>query len=296
MSDIPVWNCEFFALKDEPTLGALTVGAKFGWKCHGDIAVQWEPSPPRLAYAKPEDAYTLTILKVIRQDPNDAQYEVTAYKAGDHKPEYIRVLQNQGSPTEKGFEATAPKWDIKSVLDPKQPPQAFGPFGPWQLSLPIWFIVAIVLVLTAVILMIVRRTRKYSQRRRMLEELKLHKTALLPLHQFYRDARYIRRRLNGVKDPSELKAITSDLDREFRLYVLRQFQIPALDWSNRAILEDLRKHHRKTYRAAGDSLKKTLRELEKLKARPEMDLKDIEQLHSMSLAAAEKLNDRGGHA
>jgi hypothetical protein len=66
MSDVPVWNCDFAPLKEggASDLSALTVGAKFAMKCHGDIAVAWEQSPPHLAYAKPEDNYTLAILKV----------------------------------------------------------------------------------------------------------------------------------------------------------------------------------------------------------------------------------------
>src|SRR4051812_36370244 len=95
MSDVPVWSCEFAALTGEGAgeLSALTVGAKFAMKCHGDIAVAWDETAPHLAFAKPEDSYSLAILKVTQQGANDAQYIVTAYKAGEHNPEYVRVLQ-----------------------------------------------------------------------------------------------------------------------------------------------------------------------------------------------------------
>ena len=295
---VPVWSCEFAPLTGEGSadLASLTVGAKFAMKCHGDIAVAWDETQPHLVFAKPEESYTLAILKTTQQGPNDAQYIVTAYKAGQHAPEYVRVLQGAAG-SEKGFESVKPKWAVQSVLDPKQqPPQAFGPFGPWSLGLPMWFIASILIFLALLIFLVVRQLRRMSQRRKMLEELKLHKTAMAPLHQFYRDARLLRRRLHTVKEESELPQIAKDLDRDFRLYILRQFQIPTLAWSNRAILEDLRRRHRKTYRGASESLKKTLRELDKLKMRPQFHSKDVEQLYRMSLDTAEKLENAGGRS
>ncbi len=292
MSDVPVWNCEFFPLKGDGTaaLDSLTVGARFGWKCHGDIAVAWDGQKPvGLAFKDKEQDYTLAILKTVRQDPNDVQYEVTAYKPGDHKPEFIRVLQGQGTAAEIGFEAVKPAWTVKSVLNPNQPPQPYGALGPWSLAIPLWFMVTVALVLAAIAYMIFRVVRKSTQRRRMLEELARHRTALLPLHQFFRDARNLRRRLQRAKEIEELKKISDDLDREFRLYILRQFQIPALDWTNQDILRDLRRRHRKTHRAASEPLKRTLRELMKLKARGSVDAKDLEQMYTMSLETAEKL-------
>lgn len=295
MSDIPVWSCEFFPLKDGTALEDLTVGSRFGWKCHGDIPVSWDETKAQLAMPKEDGAYTLAILQTLRQDPNDVQYEVTAYKAGEHKPEYLRVLQGKGTANEKGFEVAQPKWAVKSVLDPKNPQQQpYGPFGPWNLGIPFWFVLTAALLLVTLIFLIVRKTRKMNQRRRMLDDLKLHKTALSPIYQFYRDARQLRRRMHTVKETTDLKKISEDLDREFRLFVLRQFQVPALEWSNRAILDDIRRRHRKTYRASADPLKKTLRELQKLKAQEKVSAEDLEQMHRMSLDTAEKLVEPGG--
>ena len=296
MSELPVWNCEFQPLAgpEGGPLNALTVGTKFTWKCHGDLAVNWGPEPALLVFAKPEDQYTLAILQVVRQEPNDVQYVVTAYKAGEHIPDYVHVMQGLGQKDERGFEALKPKWQIKSVLDPKKPAQPVPPLGPFHLSLPLWFIIAFWAVLVLLVFECVRRVRKHLQRRRMLVDLERHKTALPPLHQFYRDARQIRRRIIAAKEPHELKTLSEDLNRDFRLLVLRQFQIPTLDWSDGAILRDLRKHHRAIYREAGGPLRKTLRELLQLKGRENIAVKDLEQLHRMSLDTAERLQATGG--
>src|SRR4051812_41678252 len=100
---------------------ALTVGAKFLMKCHGDIAVNWDQAPPpAVTFPAKEQMYSLHILQVLQQDPNDTQYVVTAYKAGDFQLEYLRVLQSSAG-GEKGFEVSLPKWTVKSVLDPQKP-------------------------------------------------------------------------------------------------------------------------------------------------------------------------------
>lgn len=296
MSEVPIWNCEF---KPSPDPGAaaldqLTVGHLFQWQCHGDIAVDWPKAPPRLVFPQPEGEYSLSVQKINRLDANDVLLTVTSYKPGAHAPEYVRFLVGQGTDA-KGFEVVKPQWTVKSVLDPQQPPQPVPPFGPWSLSLPLWLLSVCVIVILLVLWLTVRRIRKSIQRKRMLETLQKHKTALPPLHQFYKDARQIRRRLNQLKDPNELKTITSDLNQEFRMFVLRQFQIPALEWSDRAILEEMRRRHLRIYKTAKEPLRRTLRELRMLAQRSEIDLKDIEQMHRMSLDTAETLQVPDGH-
>jgi hypothetical protein len=65
--------------------------------------------------------------------------------------------------------------------------------------------------------------------------------------------------------------------------------VPALEWSDRAITEDLRKRHRRVYVESGEKLRATLRELRRLCARDRVELADVEQLHRMSVEAAEIL-------
>lgn len=282
---LPVWICDFKEIPGGEAMNSLTVGSKFALNCHGDIPVEWKASEPlTLSYKTPEQQYSLNVLKVEKLEPQDAQFIVTSYKAGKHQPEYIR-FQRGGS----GFEMAKPSWEVKSVLKPNEKPQPFGPFGPFDVALPLWILIAAILVSGLLIFAVVQRSRKGLQRRRMLEDLKRHRTAMSPLHQFYRDARTLRKRLDNVKVAEELKTITEDLNRDFRLYVLRQFEIPTLDWADAAILKDLRRRHRKIWLTTADPLRKTLRELLRLKGQPSVLLKDVEQLHRMSVDTAERL-------
>ncbi len=287
MNEVPVWSCEFKELPEQSKLDSLTVGAKFSLQCQGEIAVAWQDGLVRPIFPQKEQLYTLTVLETVRLDPNRADFVVTGYKPGQHEPEYVRFMQG-----DKGFEVLKPKWAIESVIkqEEQQPQQPYPPFGPWELSLPLWFFLTLGVLGLALGLVLLRFLRRRTQRQRMLDNLKLHRTALSPLHQFYRDARLIRRKLHSAKAVEELKKISDDLDREFRLYVLRQFEIPTLDWTDSEILHDLRKRHRRVYRQASEPLQRILRELFRIKARDQLLLADVEQLHRMSLEAVERLD------
>ncbi len=294
MSALPIWKCEFQpdTTPEATPLDNLTVGAPFLLNCRGDIEVTWiKDFPLGVRFAKPEEAYSLQILKTEHLGPQEARFQVTAYKAGPHKPEYMRVVQMQGPGAgELGFEVAKPEWTVKSVLKPNQPNQPYPPFGPWGISLPMWLWLVVVFAVAAVAYAAIRKVRKMNQRSKMLADLARHKTPLSPLHQFYRDTRNLRRKLHGAKQVEELGELSRDLNREFRLYVLRQFQIPTLDWTDGQIVRDLRRRHKKVYRVAGDHVRKTLRELTRLQAQQPVLFKDVEQMQRMSLETVERID------
>ena len=296
MSEVPVWSCNFNEAKEPgaAALDSLTVGTKFILSCRGDLSVYWTTEPPKIKF-KEGDAgkpfeNSLVILEVLKQEALAADFLVTAYKPGDHKPEFLRVVQG-----DQGFEVLKPAWSVKSVIqpNPEKPPEPYPSFGPWGLSLPLWVTLLLVAVIGLFSAYVYRRVRKANQRRRMLEDLKLHQTVLQPIHQFYKDARKLRTKMHQVKPGDDLKPLALELEREFKLYILRQYQIPALEWSDREILRDLSYRHRQVYKKAGELLKKTLRELGRLHVQKNLGMQDLEQMHRMSLDTAESLDAAG---
>ncbi len=289
MSDaLPIWKCDFNAADGGHPLNNLTVGSIFKLKCHGDIPVDWDKSAVSVVFPnKKEGEFTLVVLKADKLESTDAELTVTGYKAGQFKPEYIRLAQ--GKNASGVIEIAKPAWEIRTVLKQGEQPQPYPPFGPWGVGLPLWFMLVIGLLVGLITLFTVRFVRRRMQRQRMLTNLATHKTALSPVNQFYKDARQLRKRLNNAKTGEEIKDVAIQLDREFRLFVLRQFLVPALDWSDRAIVDDIRKRHRKIFETSGDSLRKALRELTRIKARAAVSVADAEQLHQICLDAVEKM-------
>jgi len=288
MNEMPIWQCEFSG----QDLGKLTVGTIFDLNCSGDIPVEWKPGENlQITPAKKEEAYSLVVLESKSVSDRKVELRVTGYKPGPHQPEYFRVTQG-----DRGFEVSRPKWEFQSVRKPNEPDEPHPSYGPFALSLPAWIWLVGLALIIALGLVIWRQARRHLQRRRMLAELSRHRTALPPLHQFYRDLRQLRRRLHQSKASEELKGIGQDLDRDFRLYVLRSFEIPTLEWKDAAVVNDLRRRHRHVHRLAGEILRKTLRELGRQKERPMVLYKDLEQLLNMSLEAAERLDMAKEHA
>jgi len=280
---LPVWTCELSETDN------LTVGALFKMSCRGDIEVVWQDGLVHATFPEKEQSYTLYVLKNLKLEPRSAEFLVTAYKPGSHAPEYVRLVQ-----AENGFETLKPKWEVKSVLKPNEQVQPYPPFGPWNLSLPLWFWLVLAAVIISVAYVVTRTVRRYNQRQKMLTELQRHKTALSPVHQYYKDTRNLRRRLHNVKQVEELGALSQELNREFRLYVLRQFQIPTLDWTDREIVRDLKKRHRKVYYRVREPLRKTLRELGRMSSQKQILFKDVEQMQRMSLDTVERIEQARG--
>lgn len=280
---LPIWKCDFAQAEGAQALNNLTVGAKFKMNCHGDIPVEWNKDNVGVAFKdKNSEQYTLFVLSADNLAPNDAELTVTGYKAGQFKPEFVRIVQG-----DHGFEVIKPEWEIRSVLKQDQQPQPFPPFGPWQLGLPMWIVIVIAILVGLFTFFTIRFFRRRMQRQKMLKDLALHATAISPVNHFYKDARLIRKKLNQAPQDSDAKEITVQLDKEFRLFVLRQFQVPALDWSDRAIADDIRKRHRRDFEIYGDKLRKALRELTRVKARPNVSVTDSEQLLQICLDAVE---------
>src|SRR5690242_7299376 len=91
---LPIWSCEFQPLNSPggAPLDNLTVGSLFKMNCHGDIEVAWNSDSPIAAtFPKEDQAYSLYILKYPKLGTREAEFIVTAYKPGDHAPEYVQV-------------------------------------------------------------------------------------------------------------------------------------------------------------------------------------------------------------
>jgi hypothetical protein len=99
----------------------------------------------------------------------------------------------------------------------------------------------------------------------MLEELREHDAAISPLAQFHQSFRRLQRANKvffGVQDvPKEdvLQCVEQTYDM-LKLYLTRKFQVPAIEWSQRLVVKDIRRHHPRHYEQDGDELNKLYKE------------------------------------
>lgn len=282
---VPLWQCDFQPLPaagvsglPSTPLNALTVGAPFEMSCHGDIAVSWEKSSPQIQFAKDDDAYTLAILQVQQLDANSAQFIVTAYKPGDHHPDYLRVLTGKA-----GFESSHPEWKVQTIIKDKASAHPFPPVGPFTLSWPIWIwlvLAAIVAVVAGIVTWWIRRMRYKSRLQLALAE---HASSMTALAQFHKNLRRLRRQAERP-DKEDWKAEWLDqLALATRVYFLREFDVLTTEMSFERIRGYLKKHHREIYRHASPALEKLMAEMRRFQGQLGVHgTKDFEQLVRMA--------------
>lgn len=274
--NMTAWNCRAeYAFDDLPDLEKssendvmeegvpltkMTVGRKFLLRCQGEPAF-FERKNLKLVTA-PENQFSLHLLEIRRLDEKSGDFLMTSYRAGTHDFKGLKL--SDGSQT---VELAGPAVTVETVLRPQdgKPPQPFGAFGPVVLQWPwvVWAaLAALILVLLAGVFAQIWRKVK---RRRMLEGLKQFQTALQPFDQFNKEVRQLKRRLEFAEagQAADWSGPLGELEKSIRFYLLREFQLPAHEWSEQEILKDLKKRHRRVFQAAEDDLRMTFRELKK---------------------------------
>lgn len=258
----------------------ITVGRKFLLNCDGE----W----PDLVMEKlelrvdPADKYKLKLLQFQKNSPGQAQLAVTSYQAGEHVLKAVQLVDPEHSVLLGDLRFT-----VKSVINPQEPPtEPFGPMGPLKFGLPWWYYLIAVVLLAMLALGVGFRWRRRQQKRRLIEDMKLSDSALTPMAQLSQKLRQVLRSLSAEGAINSV----SELNRSYRIYLARRFQIPTLVWSDRLILRDFKKYHRKLYDVAGSSIIKTLRELARAEANPkDLKIQDVEQLLTLVRDGAERL-------
>ncbi|MDG0815828.1 hypothetical protein [Bdellovibrio svalbardensis] len=259
--DIP--NVE--GLKDNE----LTVGREAFMTCEGEFPKNLNPQKLHFVETA-EIKYLIKLLKANFESETKAVFVVTSYKAGD-----IRWPDLQMTDDSQTFSLGAIDYHVETVIpkpDPKQPQvpgqeqktEAYGPIGPADIGIPHLYWVILLAAIGLIISLIVFKVVRVIQRRNMIERLKEHDSALAPLTQFHTSMRKLQRMnpafFGGSASQEDIHSGMDELRHMLRLYITRKYQIPALEWSTRLIVKDIKKHHRKVYAECGNDLQALIKE------------------------------------
>lgn len=259
---------------------ALTVGKVFFLNCEGPWP-EMKPDTVELRLDK-ENLYKLKLLKFEYLSPTQAQLTVTSYKAGQHQLKAVQLVDADHSVVLGDL-----NFAVNSVINQQEPPkEPFGPFGPLNLYLPMWYPISVVMVLAAIALAILYRLRRRRQKRKLLDAMRLNEYAMDPFFQFYQTARRLQRGygfFSGAPlQPGEASKFVSELDVAYKIYLARRFQVPTLAWKERRILRDLKRNHREFYSEFRLEVRKSLAELSRAaKDHAKMSDKDCQQLFDL---------------
>ena len=290
---LPIWNCG--VVRDEdlkyPEKEGITVGEIFVLNCKGDPAAfekkEWVIELPE------KMERTLVLLGVKSYAPDQAELQVTSSRAG-------QVALDKAVLTDSVHrqELKVAKFAVETVVEPPKdgkPPEPFGPVPPQAISLPLWFWIIIGFVGAGVLGWIVVKIQRMMQKKRVTTELSKHATALTPYNQFNKDLRTLMRDYIFSKDEpwpkDRVKEFVSILNRYFRTFILREFTVPALEWSSKAVVKDIKSRQRKKLQKVTlEGLRLTLREFDKAIERIErVDSTDCQQLLDISRKTAQSI-------
>jgi hypothetical protein len=265
----------------------LTVGKVFFVRCDGD----WPAvEPAQVQLPIPEaDQHKLKLLGFEFTSKSQAQLTVTSYKPGSHQLKNLQLKVGDQNITLSDLQFT-----VKSVINPQEPPpEPYGPVGPFQLPLPLWYLLGFFLILLLAAGFSVYRWRVRAEKKRLLSEMRLQEMVQEPFFQFYSTVRKLQRSsFNGTDlTPEQSRQVVSELNEAFKIYVARHFQIPTLKWPERKVLSDLKRNHPEFYKEFRAPLKQALAELSRAQhSDKQMLLKDCEQLAHLLRAQVDRMD------
>ena len=275
---MPVLNCLIQTSED-----ALTVGQHFAVECTGDISqIRSETPELRLDEA---DKYKIHFFGLKKVADDKIELDLTSYRVGNHQIKAAQLIDGESSVVLSDLNLT-----VASVMDPQEPVnEPFGPMGPMNLYWPWWLWLILVFVILSVIGLISVRIRQRLQKKKMLEEIEQHDSALSPEDEFHIQVRKILRFHSILSfpeqkiNPSEAQAILQRLNHQWRLFVARKFLIPTSKWSDKLILKELKAEYPLCHKDLGTEIKDLFLEFERaLNPSKTISTKDILQIIEIS--------------
>ncbi len=280
----PKWECNMQTQPKDSK--GFTVGEIFQINCAGESLELVEPLKIVNAEAI---KYSVVYLKTLKKSENELQFLATSYASKPVSHPFLHVSDAKDS----GFISQAMEIRTQSVVDPQNPPQSpFGPIQPMAMNWPYWIFFAGLLFAAVLIGWAAVFIRRTVQRRNLERNIRKFQSPIGSYHQFSKDLRLLKRGVlfsqNANWDDTQTKQYLEKLNEVFRMYVLREYTVPALTWSIARIAQHIRKKNKNGYGHFKNAILKAFKELERAQSNIK-DLKpqDCEQLTQLCWLAAD---------
>lgn len=276
----------------------VTVGEIFTLECQSD-SISINPSQARILAEvevqaakegketkegqetkKVEDPYILKVLKTDINPQGKWILQVVSYKVGPYNEFPFQLTDGINVMPIKGV-----SFQVESVIDPQNPPQGpLGPYGPFLTEFP-WGALAVLLsVLAIIIFAIGLKAVRLIKKKRLKERMKQYDSAQAPIPQFYAEMRKLQREMDFVYQGKLSGAAAMPFLKKFesalKLYLVRQFEIPAFEFKSQAVISDFRNRFAWFGEDVSNQLGVLIRELEKSQYNENaITAQDVQQLY-----------------
>jgi hypothetical protein len=281
----PKWDCQFVTQPKEAA--GYTVGEVFEISCEGEALTLKEP----LKIQNSEKfQYSLVYLKTLNLTTNKIQFLATSYISAQYNFPFVHVVDSDGG----GFISAKPvQWKVRSVIDPQKPPQnPFGPIQPMAMAWPYWIFFAALLVLAVFVGWGIVFFKRHVQKRNLEKNIRKFQSPMGSYHQFSKDMRVLKRGVvfssHVAWTETQAQSYIAKLDEIFRLFVLREYIVPAQSWTIRQIARHVRKKNSAGYEQFKLSFWKAFSELERAQ-KSQLSAQDCEQLTTLCWQAVDSM-------
>ncbi len=279
----PSWNCTLEKIADGKDMTDLYVGDKFLATCVGsEVALSKDTLNVVNADKKDSFAKEFAVLEVKNLTPQNIQMVVASYKSGKFASGKLILTDGKNDILLDGL-----NYEIKTVLQPGAQPTPFGPFGAFTLSISWFYWVLLAALIAGIAYRAYNEFKKWQTRKRLFEELKNYKTARTPYDELHFDLRKLERSFELQK--IKIQEYVSSLERSYRLYLIRELEVPALDWSDTEIVKEVRRRHKQIYKLIRKDLIDYFAEMRKVKK--DLKTEDASYLVKNCQKISDKISD-----
>lgn len=238
----------------------VTVGDHLLLNCTGD-------SPPGFSLEKSEfklneaNKYTVKLLKAEHADSGAFNLDFTVYAPGEYK---INELILTDGINEISLNGATIK--VESVLKPSEdgkPPEPFGALMPIGIITPVYYYLLLLFFVLVTGLYGAYRMKRHLYYKKLKEKLKQYDSPITVDAQFYKSVR-LAEKGNYPLD---------QIEKAFRLYNLRAYQLPMFELSNERVLKYFRRNFPK-HKNTRHSLHKLIGEFDELQKRENLTFEE----------------------
>ncbi len=286
----PVWSCTAQTIdKDQKP---LNVGDKYGLICKGDFIDGLE-SPLKLEFKDSKNQYSIHILNLNQLTGGRVDFVATSYKPGKKQGQIFFFTDKMG----KKIQVNGVDLEVATVIEQKQgqpAPKPFGPKGPYELAMPWWYYLFFIVMIVVILSLLSNKTYRIFQRKKLKENLSKFKTAIGAYNQFNKEWRTHVKSFS-ISTPEKFSKANADefvekLRVSFSMYIVREFKIPAMEWSVKNTLKDLKKYHFSIYVKHVSGIMRLTTEFEKASGSANVNYHDCEQISFMTRDLIQKIH------
>jgi hypothetical protein len=212
--------------------GEITVGRHVFLKCEGEWTKTFDFARAEIKVEETQK-YVIKVLKAEARDASSFDVDFTLYSAG--KMQFPQMILTDGT---NEISLGQQQFQVISVIEkpaggqqPAQQPKPYGMIFPLNLSWPALYFILLASVIVLFLVGLVFQLRRAARYKRLIDDLKNYHSAIDPDLQFYKSIRLAEKKQYPL----------DEIEKAFRLFVLRVYQIPMFTLDNRQIIRFFKK-------------------------------------------------------